>query len=161
MKAIDFPDFNLIYEFNEGKFKETRNPLYVWATILACCKDKDSFPEWVLNYLQDVGGKLLEITSPHGEASYLVKNALGFYYGKYFSQYHKPRIKEKVFNRVIEERLKRKHGQKTEIFNDIGGEFELSEDTIKKYFYEVKKEHQANLEIYKEIEREENNRNRK
>jgi hypothetical protein len=119
-------------------YDETRNPLYVWRAILFCKDHEREYPDWVKEYLNDVAEGILSIETPGKDAPSLIKRAVGIYSGRDFSEFHDSWKKYEAFDRVVEERRNRSRGEKDSIYHDVGQEFGVSEDTIKRWYQEVK-----------------------
>jgi hypothetical protein len=70
----------------KSEFERTGNPLFVWDMILECRMDGKPFPDWVLDYLEDVAEELVNLRPPKGKLAHQVRDALGFK-GKPFEEY--------------------------------------------------------------------------
>ena len=79
-------DFNPYHRKTE--FKRTGNPLYAWDMILECRKENKIFPEWVMEYLEDVAEELVNISPSKNRMSEKIRDALGFK-GKPFGDYQR------------------------------------------------------------------------
>ncbi len=121
-------------------YEETENPLYVWRAI-QCCKDYErEYPDWVKEYLSNVADEILNIENPGKDAPALLKSALGIYSARDFSEFHNSWKKYEAFDRVVEERRKRSRGNKDySLYYDVGKEFGVSAETIKRWYQEIKK----------------------
>ena len=70
---LDFNPYN-----RESEYKKTENPLLVWDMILECCKEKKTFPGWVMDYLEDAAEELVNLSPPKGRMPMEIRDALGF-----------------------------------------------------------------------------------
>ena len=118
----------------------TKNPLYVWQAIRIVKDSCKEYPDWVKNYLGNAAEDIVNIRDPGKEAPAQIKRALGLYSARDFADFHDSWQKDEAYDRVIQERRIRAHGNKgLSIYHDVGQEYGVSEDTIKKWFLEVKK----------------------
>jgi hypothetical protein len=74
---LDFNPHN-----RKREYERTKNPLIVWETVLECCKEKKGFPDWVIDYLEDVAEEMVNLDPPKGKAAAQVRDALGLGDGK-------------------------------------------------------------------------------
>jgi hypothetical protein len=125
--------------FSESLYNDTQNALCAWEAIRVLKESCKEYPDWVKNYLSNVAENILGISEPGKEAAALIKRALGLHSAKAFADFHYSWQKDQGYDRGIQERKRRKHGEKGSIYADVGKEFNVSEDTIKKWFLEVKK----------------------
>jgi hypothetical protein len=136
-------DQDSIIEFRVNYCKslyiDTKNPLYVWQAIKFLRDNCKEYPDWVKNYLSNVAENIVNIRKPGKEAPAMIKRAIGLDNAKKFADFHYSWQKDEAYDRVIQERGKRAHGNKVYIYHDVGLEFKVSEDTIKKWYLEVKK----------------------
>jgi hypothetical protein len=127
-------------EYCRSLYDETENPLYVWRAIIFLCDDDRKYPAWIKDYLKNAADNLLRIRDPQKEAPALIKTAIGLYSARDFSEFHDSWKKYEAFDRVMEERKRRKQGEKDVIlYGDVGDEFGVSGETIKRWYLEVKK----------------------
>lgn len=121
-------------------YDQEKNPLYIWRAILFCKEGCEAYPTWIKNYLEETAATLLKIRNPHKDAPALIKRALGLYTARYFSEFHDSWKKDEAFDRVNEERKKRKRGKKDFfIFDDVAKQFGVKADTIRKWYQDIKK----------------------
>ncbi|MEN6439161.1 MAG: hypothetical protein ABFD97_11325 [Syntrophobacter sp.] len=125
------------------------NPLLIWEAINYCILEKKEFPDWVGEYLRNVSNVLLNIRNPGNRAAEMIKDALEFEDGTDFNRYIRAEEKRQIFIRVEEEIQKREGTDPTnEIFAQVAETFQrfmpsrgknrYSEETIKKFYYEIK-----------------------
>lgn len=139
-------------DLEKMQFMDTKNPLFAWQRISRCHQRNEPLPKWVMEYLIEVADGILTIDNPKNQAAKLIKDALGFSDGKLFSQYHKSAREFRAYNRVESERWNRPRGERDyNIYEDIAEKFGVGPDTIKNWYYKVKKLY----DDYAEIDREE------
>ena len=126
------------------------NPLLVWEAIGYCLGAKKDFPDWVCEYLKNVSNGLLSIRNPGNRAADMIKDALGFEDGTAFNSYITVEEKRQIFLRV-EEKIRNRGGTASisEIFAEVAENFQrfvptrgknrYSEETIKKFYYEMER----------------------
>jgi hypothetical protein len=80
---LDFNPYN-----RRTEYKTTKNPLLAWDMILDCCKEKKTFPDWVMDYLEDVAEELVNLSPSKKRVPEEIRDALGFK-GKPFEKYRR------------------------------------------------------------------------
>jgi len=130
---------DFLIELCKTLYEEEENPLHLWRAIQILKDDGRPYPDWVKNYLNQAAEELLKIDVPKKDAPSLIKNALEIYSGRDFTNYHHLWKKYHAYDRVLEEREKRRHSEKGSIYDDVGKEFNVSGETIKKWCSDIKK----------------------
>src|SRR5262249_25399969 len=62
----------------EKKWRESRNPVYVWFMVAACCDHAAPFPPWVNEYLADCAKGLLDRIGRDVDIRNELKGIFGF-----------------------------------------------------------------------------------
>jgi hypothetical protein len=122
----------------EHMYNDTQNPLYVWKAIREAGLDCSEYPNWIKKYLCHAAEGIINISEPDKDAPKLIKKALDLPSARAFDEFHHSWQKDDLYDRVMQERRKRKHGEKESIFEDVAEEFYVSEDTAKKWFNKIK-----------------------
>lgn len=122
------------------KYSKNKNPLYVWEAINYCSAMEKDFPEWIREYLFNTSLNLLASKAQESKnIAHKIKRIFGFKDKRHLNEEDKIGVKMQVYFKVKSERERRLFGDKKNIYPGLAKELEESEDTIKAYFQEMKR----------------------
>lgn len=103
MELEGVPDFDSELEFWKGVYESEADPLAIWEAVKYCCSSrgessKREFPDWVMEYLQQVSLGFLGIDAPEKQAAPKIKEILKFDDARIFSRHRRhEKLKQELY----------------------------------------------------------------
>jgi hypothetical protein len=157
-------------------YEKVKNPLFIWEAFKICREDFHAIPGWVLEYLDAVADKLLELPNkyesgdPGQRASADICSVLGMKKKKgarsVFSNYRHYKNNQEIVSKVCERIVKQTpqgivdDEKVTHAMRKVAKEFNVEYGTVRKLYYEWLEKMELD-ELEKKIKRMKKRANKK